>query len=169
MKFHDQKKILWCCLTINVTTLLILASVVISIYNDQRYITFGPNKHLYILSIKINNWFKWFTCILFIGGLNACEVLTNYFEFYILEFIKTQNIEFTNTHFYVNSLLVLNIIRKIFIIILSIVQFDFALGCVIISELAYAYTTKINLLKRETFMYESNNKAQKILFSEQIV
>jgi hypothetical protein len=182
MKSKDQKRVLIYCLAMNFTSLLILASLVISFSDGGGYITFGPSQHLYILSIKIDNWLKWTVCLLVIGGLNACEVLTNDFAIPILEFTiynpeKTHIVGFTinEMNFFANSMWALNSIRKIFMIVVSITQFDLALGSVAISEIAQAYSTR-TMLKQRTFVPEQDDieplqdmKKQRLLFSEEIV
>ncbi len=140
--------------------IFILFLIMLSVYffkETSPYWTFGPNNNLEVMYIKIDNIFKYISLLFLITIINIGKAYNDeivmpiiYFNIYnpdkriINEFTKFQ------LQFYSNSLYIINNIRKIFIIMFIISQFDIALFSVLISALAQIYTKNL-LLEEKRF------------------
>jgi hypothetical protein len=140
--------------------IFILFLIMLSVYfykETSPYWTFGPNNNLEVMYIKIDNIVKYISLLFLITIINIGKAYNDeivmpiiYFNIYnpdkriINEFTKFQ------LQFYSNSLYIINNIRKIFIIMFIISQFDIALFSVLISALAQIYTKNL-LLEEKRF------------------
>lgn len=153
-----QQKLLY-CLCIN-GALLIFIIVLVSIFADRsdKYFSHGPSDELRIMSVIINTNIKYVCLLILIMFVRVTEVIINEIAMPILGFNiynpdKKRIYGFTrfNLQFYANAMNMINGIRGILLVLLSISQIDIAIWSVIVSECAGIYTVKL-LLDEKTFI-----------------
>lgn len=139
--------------------ILCLAIIIVVMLKDEasKYFRFGPNEDLILVSVKVNTWVRWVMSLVVIGIFRVGEVIVNEIGSPILGFSiynpdKTHITEFTKNelNFLANSMWIINGIRGVFMIVISITQFDLALASVVISEITSIFTIRM-LLNEKTF------------------
>ncbi len=74
----DEKKKLLLCLYINLLILLFTTTIVFVLHNPyDQYFCFGPNNHLELMSIKIDNWTKYFYVQIYLIITEVTNVIIN--------------------------------------------------------------------------------------------
>jgi hypothetical protein len=147
--------------------LLLLISVIIPIVllanKESTYYRFGPNEDLFIISIKINTWTRYFILVVYIMIIRICKVFITELGMPILSFNiydpNKKKIEgFTRTELQVqaNIMYMMNAFRYALTLQLSIIQIDIAIISALFSELASVPTIYI-LLKDKEFVDEKKN------------
>jgi hypothetical protein len=121
------------------------------------YFRFGPNDDFKLISVTINDWFKYAAVLSFIAIINMIKVISEEIGGPILGFNiynpdKKVITDFTKNELqiYGNSMFALSGMRNIFIMLITITQFDIALWSLIVSEVASIFTIRM-LLNEKSF------------------
>ena len=130
---------------------LFLSIVIIIVFYFQsydKYFRWGipdSNKEpLVVLSVKIDNYYK-YACVLgLIAGIKIIKVGVSDITDPILSFTKNE------LQFYANFLYLIDNIRYVFTLMITITQIDLALFSVLIGELTSLFTIRM-LLNEKTF------------------
>jgi len=156
-----NKKLKICVIT-NLS-LLLLSITLISIFDNDSspYWNFGPNEKLIVISIKIDNWKSYIILLFFISILKCTkciieEIANPIISFNIYNPDKKVITEFTKfeLQFYGNSMYLIDSIRNVFMIMITISQIDIALWGVLISEITSIFTIRY-LLNEKKFQISS--------------
>lgn len=145
------------CVVANAILVTILFSLVFSFADpNNKYLRFGPQEDLVLISVRVNTWPKWIITALLIGFIKCCEVLVNElgspvlgFRVYnpdlkvITDFTRLQLNVLTNSMWFLNSL------RYTLMVIVTIAQFDLALVGILFSETASVVAVHILLGEKE--------------------
>ena len=151
-----NKKLKICVIT-NLS-LLLLSITLISIFDNgsSSYWNFGPNEKLIVISIKINNWTSYIILLFFISLLKCTKCIIEEVAHPILWYNiynpdKKIITEFTKLElqFYGNSMYLIDSIRNVFMIMITISQIDIALWGVLISELTSIFTIRYLLNEKK--------------------
>ena len=149
------------CLILN-GLLLATVGVLIFLYDSKsNYFRFGPQEDLVVISVKIDTYQKYFILLGLITIINIVKVLVEDIATPILTFnIYNPNAniidgDFTRTELRILASLsfLVNNLRYIFEIMLTITQIDIAIYSVFIEQLTGIYTIN-NLLKSKMFSKE---------------
>jgi len=153
------------CIFINFI-LLLLVIITISFFSNKsdNYWNYGPNDKLVIISVSIDTWKKYFVLLGFIAILKSTQCVIQEIAHPILgqniyNPDKKEITEFTKLElqFYGNSMYLIDGIRRVFTIMITISQIDIAVFGVIISELTSIYTVRL-LLNAKKFTNTSRKK-----------
>jgi len=159
------------CVFINLLSLIaIIIPIVILRDDSSSYFKWGPSDILNVISIKINNWFKW-SCVVFaICVLKVVDTIINElaspilgFNVYnpdkklITEFSKWELQILANLQWTINS------IRGVFMQVVNVSQIDLAFFGVAASEITSIFTIR-HLLNGKTF--EKDETACVLLINE---
>jgi len=155
---NQEKKTLYNCLFTNVVILGFTVIVVCVLKNPQdKYFTLGPNDNLQIMSVKIDDWIKYFLLHIYLLLTEVTNV--------IISDIASPKLNFSvfnpqrkvihgwnklELQFIANAFWFINSLKSTFSVLLSISQFDVAVARVIYSEVASIYTVRM-LLNEKTF------------------
>ncbi len=151
-----KNKLIYCIIGNLITLISVL--FVVSIFDESdKYWRFGPNDHLIIINVKIDNYTKYGMLMMFIAFINIVKVLSEEIGMPILGFNvynpdKTIITDFSKNElqFFANTMFMISSIRDIFMILLTISQVDVALWSVLIREFASFFTIRM-LLNEKTF------------------
>ena len=149
------------CIIIYIFLLSFIISIVSIFQTKNKYFRFGvPNiddEPLIIVSVKIDNYYKYFLLLLFISIFRITKVILSEVADPILTFNiynpdKKNISEFSKfeLQFYANLFYFLDSIRYVFTIMIAITQFDIALFDAIIGEITSIFTIRM-LLNEKTF------------------
>ena len=139
--------------------LLMFVLILVVIFRDDKtkYLRWGPQDDLIIISIAINDYTRYFLFLLCIMVINISDVLIQEIAMPILGFNiynpdKKEITEFSKNElqFYGNAMYLINAIKSILLILVNISQIDIALWGVIVSETASLFTIRM-LLNEKTF------------------
>ena len=152
------------CVLFNLLLLLVTTTMIIVYSNDSStYWNFGPNEKLIIISIKINNWTSYSILLVFIAFLKCTKCIISQVAHPIIGFNiynpdKKVITEFTKLELqiYGNSMYLIDSIRNVFMIMLTISQIDIALWGVLISEFTSIFTIRY-LLNEKKFLKNNPN------------
>ena len=145
--------------------LLSLTISVISIFSNKssNYWNFGPNDKLMIISVKISNWTRYAILLVFIAFLKTTkciivEIAHPIIGFNIYNPDKKIITEFTKLELqvYGNSMYLIDNIRYVFMLMITISQIDVALWGVFVSEFTSVFMIRY-LLNEKKFSKDSTN------------
>lgn len=157
----SHKRQVQLCLVLN-GLLLATVGILIFLYDSKsKYFRFGPQEDLVVISVKIDTYQKYFILLGLITIINIVKVLVEDIATPILTFnIYNPNAniidgDFTRTELRILASLsfLVNNLRYIFEIMLTITQIDIAIYSVFIEQLTGIYTIN-NLLKSKMFSKE---------------
>ena len=146
--------------------LLIFIILIISLCGkeESNYWNFGPNENLVIINVQINNYKKYCLLLLTISifkmmNVVISEVANPIIGFNIYNPDKKIITEFTKNElqFYGNAMYLIDAIRNVLMIMVSITQIDIALFGVFISEFTSIFTIRM-LLNDKIFRKEEYNE-----------
>ena len=158
-----EKKLFWCFIA-NFTLLIIVITLII-IFRDvhSKYFRFGPQEDLIVISIHINNWLRYMMFCIVIIPLKVIEVVVNEIGNPIISWNvynpdKKKITEFSkNTlQFYANSMYMINNLRAVILMVISITQVDLALIICMTSEITSIFTIRM-LLNEKVFEDDNSN------------
>lgn len=159
----NQKTKVRICLIVNVLLLSLIATIVFVLDSSSNYFRFGPHEDFVLISVKIDNYDKYFFLLVLITIVNITKILIEDLCTPILTFTiynpDKQTIEhFTKAElrFYSTSLFLVNNIRYIFEIMITISQIDIALFSVLIEQITGVYT--INFLLKEKIFTKHDDR-----------
>ena len=151
-----QTKIRLCILGNAITVLLVMVPICM-LDEGSSYFRFGPNDDFKLVSVTIDNWSKYAVVLAFIAIINVIKVISEEIGSPILGFNiynpdKKVITDFTKNELqlYGNSMFMLSGMRNIFIMLITITQFDIALWSLLVSEGASLITIRM-LLNEKTF------------------
>jgi hypothetical protein len=118
---HDKKRMLQWCLIGNFMTLVFVVALVLIYNDDPRFMSFGPNNHLIVISVKIDTWVKYGILLFCIAMINIIQVLSEDIANPILGF-TVFNPDLTHVkgwtrlelQFYANFMFSIGAIRSVF-------------------------------------------------------
>lgn len=155
------KSKVWIAILINVSILSILSIFLHFSSIQTAYYTYGPNDTLLLFGVKINTVAKYILLHLFIFISEISEVFISeiampYIDFNVYNPDKRVITEFSRSelHFFANMLYTLNSLKKLFLLIVSISQFDIALSKVFYSEISRVYAIHFILSEKKFHEYE---------------
>jgi hypothetical protein len=135
----------------------IIALVVTFDDSDSKYWRFGPYPDLIIVSVNINTWLKYWLLVGIVGILKITQCFIAEIAHPIIGFrIYNPDLhvikDFTKLElqFYGNAMYMIDAIRHVLMIIMSITQVDVALWGVLFSEGASLFTIRM-LLNEKSF------------------
>lgn len=144
--------------------LLSTTIIIIGIFSNKsgKYWNFGPNENLIIISVKIDNWTKYSILLTFIAFLKStkciiAEIAHPIIGFNIYNPDKKVITEFTKIELqvYGNSMYLIDNIRYVFMIMITISQIDVALWGVFIAEFTSIFMIRY-LLNEKKFSKDKN-------------
>lgn len=157
----NQKRKVKICLIVNVLLLSLIGSIIFFFDSNSKYFRIGPHEDFILISVKIDTYSRYFFLLFLITFVNITKILIEDLGTPILAFTiynpdKQLIKEFTKSElrFYSSSLFLVNNLRYIFEIMLTISQIDIAIFSVFIEQLTGVYT--INMLLKEK-KFEENN------------
>ncbi len=162
------------CILSNTCLFLLITFVLIFFYDkESTYLRYGPHKDLNVVGIKINTWRHYFGLQVFLALVEITDVIINEMASPILGFNiynpdKKEITQFTRLELqlYANSMWLLNGLKRVLMVVVSVSQIDIALLRVVYSEITSWYTIRILLLEK-TFPRDGDQKEyQKIVVDE---
>jgi len=150
------------CLFLNTCLVLFIGFYITNFASDSKYFRFGPSDDFIFISVQINTMQKYGSLLTLIFVNDIIRVIIQefgdpvlYMNVYnpdkkeITEFSKSQ------LYFYANSMFLINNIRYIFTILISVTQIDIALFSVLVEQLIVIITIKM-LLDEKKFINEKS-------------
>ena len=152
------------CLLGNCLLLMFVLTLVVIFRDDKsKYLRWGPQDDLIIISVAINDYTRYFLFLFCIMVINISDVLIGEIAMPILGFNiynpdKKKITEFSKNElqFYGNAMYLINAIKQILLILVNISQIDIALWGVVISETASLFTIRM-LLNEKTFKKKNDD------------
>ena len=146
------------CLLGNFLLLMFVLGLVVIFRDDKsKYLRWGPQDDLIIISVAINDYTRYGMLLFCIMVINISDVLIQEIAMPILGFNiynpdKKEITEFSKNElqFYGNAMYLINAIKAILLILVNISQIDIALWGVLVSETASLFTIRM-LLNEKTF------------------
>ena len=159
----NQKNKLRYCLIGNLSVFLFFLFIVCLFHEkDNSYMKIGPNENLYVLSIKINTYKKYFLLQLFLFFIEVSRVIISDMANPILGFTifnpdKKEITDFTKNElqFLGNSMWLIDSLSRTLFVMVTISQIDIAILRVIYSEFTTIFTIRI-LLNEKEFIQKKN-------------
>jgi hypothetical protein len=146
------------CLFLNSCLVLFIGFYITNFASDSKYFRFGPSEDFIFISVQINTTQKYCSLLTLIFVNDIVRVIIQefgdpvlYMNVYnpdkkeITEFSKAQ------LYFYANSMFLINNIRYIFTILISVTQIDIALFSVLVEQVIVIITIKM-LLDEKKFI-----------------
>jgi hypothetical protein len=146
------------CLFLNSCLVLFIGFYITNFASDSKYFRFGPSEDFIFISVQINTTQKYCSLLTLIFVNDIVRVIIQefgdpvlYMNVYnpdkkeITEFSKAQ------LYFYANSMFLINNIRYIFTILISVTQIDIALFSVLVEQVVVIITIKM-LLDEKKFI-----------------
>ena len=146
------------CLGLNIFLLLLISSCISIFASDSKYFRFGPSEDFILISVKIDNYQKYYLLLILITCNNCIRTIVSQigsqiliFNVYnpdkkvITEFTKSQLLFYANTMFFVGN------IRVFFELLLTISQIDIALFSIFVKQL-FSIGISIFLLNEKDFI-----------------
>ena len=145
------------CLLLNTCLVLFIGFYITNFASDSKYFRFGPNDDFIFISVQINTMQKYCSLLTLIFVNDVVRVIIQEFGSPIL-FMNVYNpdkkeiTEFSKAqlYFYANSMFLINNIRYIFTLLISVTQIDIALFSVV-EEVIVIFTIKM-LLDEKKFI-----------------
>jgi hypothetical protein len=146
------------CLFLNTCLVVFIGFYITNFASDSKYFRFGPNDDFIFISVQINTIPKYCSLLTLIFVNDIIRVIIQEFGSPIL-FMNVYNpdkkeiTEFSKAqlYFYANSMFLINNIRYIFTLLISVTQIDIALFSVVVEEVIVIFTIKI-LLNEKKFI-----------------
>tara|TARA_B100000575_G_C22987020_1_gene569295 strand:- start:8 stop:517 length:510 start_codon:yes stop_codon:yes gene_type:complete len=162
---NNKNKLKWCSI-IYIIVLSIIISIIFYFQSYDKYFRWGVPKldeePLIVLSVKIDNYYKYSSVLFFIGCIRIIKVGVSEITDPILSFTiynpdKKNIIDFSKNElqFYANLLYLIDSIRYVFTLMITITQIDLALFSVLIGEITSFFTIRM-LLNEKTFSTFNN-------------
>jgi hypothetical protein len=144
---------------------LIILCVLVIVFRDPEgtYIRFGPSTGLFLLSVLLDTWPRYFAALGVICALSVSDILVNEianpilgFSIYnpdkrvIKGFTRNELQAMANTHFAINS------IRWTMSVVISVTQIDLALFSAVFKEATTFFTIRY-LLNQKEFTTETDD------------
>ena len=138
--------------------ILLIAIILIIIFrdDDSKYLRVGPQKDLIIISVHIDNWMSYFIFSLIVIPLKIVGCLLDVFgnstitlNVYNPDIKKIANFTKNEFQFYANSMYMINNLREILLILITITQVDLALIIALTGEIMRIFTIRIMLCEKE--------------------
>jgi len=150
------------CLFLNSCLVLFIGFYITNFASDSKYFRFGPNDDFIFISVQIDTTQKYCSLLTLIFVNDIIRVVIQefgdpvlYMNVYnpdkkeITEFSKLQ------LYFYANSMFLINNIRYIFTILISVTQIDIALFSVLVEQVIVIITIKM-LLNEKKFINKNS-------------
>ena len=156
----NKSKLRWCSIIYSIF-LLIIIGIVFYFQSYDKYFRLGIPKSneepLIVLSIKIDNYYK-YSCVLFLIAciriikVGVSEIADPVLSFTIYNPDKKNIKDFSKNElqFYANLLYFIDNIRYIFTLMITITQIDLALFSVLVGDITTLFTIRM-LLNEKTF------------------
>ena len=161
------------CLFGNFLLLLFVFTLVIMFRDDKsKYLRWGPQEDLIIISVAINNYTSYAILLFCIMIINISDVLIQEIAMPILGFNiynpdKKEITEFSKNElqFYGNAMYLINAVKTVLLLLVNISQIDIALWGVVVSETASLFTIRM-LLNEKTFKKKTDIELEHNLMSD---
>ena len=145
---------------------LVLAFIItlIIMFDDSgsKYWRFGPFEDLIIVSVNINTWLKYWLLVMIVAILKITQCFIAEiahpiigFRIYNPDLHVVKDFTKCELQFYGNSMYLIDAIRSVLMIVMSITQVDIALWGVLFSEGASLFTIRM-LLNEKSFEKQTN-------------
>jgi hypothetical protein len=152
-----MKERLRLCIVTNSCLFILIAITLLFFYDkESTYLRYGPHSDLNVLGIKINSWKHYIGLQFFLAIVEVTDVIINEMASPILGFNiynpdKKEITQFTRfeLQFYANSMWLLNGLKRVLMVVVSVSQIDIALLRVVYSEITSWYTIRILLLEKK--------------------
>tara|TARA_B100000900_G_C20582992_1_gene718328 strand:+ start:949 stop:1479 length:531 start_codon:yes stop_codon:yes gene_type:complete len=158
-----NRKLKICLLGNFLLLMFVLALVVIFRDDKSKYLRWGPQDDLIIISVAINDFTRYGMLLFCIMVINISDVLIQEIAMPILGFNiynpdKKEITEFSKNElqFYGNAMYLINAIKAILLILVNISQIDIALWGVLVSETSSLFTIRM-LLNEKTFKKKTDD------------
>lgn len=146
------------CIVVNTVLLVVVLAFVFAFADSSAgYWGFGPSDDLYVISIKVDSWSKYFGILIVAAMIQVIKVVVEEFGMPVVGFSiynpdKREIDDFTKNElqFYGNAMFLTSAIRDVFLIVISVTRVDLALWNVIVGEITTIYTIRV-LLNEKTF------------------
>ena len=156
----NRSKLKWSCIIYSIF-LSIIITIVFCFQSYDKYFRWGvpdaDHEPLVVLSVKIDNYYKYACVLALITGIRIIKVGVSEITEPILSFSiynpdKKNIADFTKNElqFYANFLYLIDNIRYVFTLMITITQIDLALFSVLIGEITSLFTIRM-LLNEKTF------------------
>ncbi len=162
-----------CILTNSCLFILITLTLFFFYDKESSYLRYGPHKDLNVLGIKINTWKHYIGLQFFLAFVEITDVIINEMASPILGFNiynpdKKEITQFTRfeLQFYANSMWLLNSLKRVLMVVVSVSQIDIALLRVVYSEITSFYTIRMLLLEKKfpkEDIYQNVNQNENII------
>ena len=150
------------CLLLNTCLVLFIGFYITNFASDSKYFRFGPNEDFIFISVQINTMEKYCSLLTLIFVNDVVRVIIQEFGSPILYMNvynpdKKEITEFTKLqlYFYANSMFLINNIRYIFTLLISVTQIDIAIFSVVVEEVIVLFTIKM-LLDEKKFINKNS-------------
>ena len=148
------------CLFLNSCLVLFIGFYITNFAGDSKYFRFGPSEDFIFISVQINTTQKYCSLLTLIFVNDIIRVIIQEFGDPVL-FMNVYNpdkkeiTEFSKAqlYFYANSMFLINNIRYIFTILISVTQIDIALFSVLVEQVIVIITIKM-LLDEKKFTHK---------------
>ena len=158
--YNSRIKLQYCIFTYSILLICIIF-LVFYFQTKNNYFRWGvPDKNespLIVISIKIDDYYKYFCLLLFIAIFRITKVIVTEIAEPILAFTiynpdkkNINNFGKNELQFYGNTLYFIDSIRYVFTIMLAVTQIDIALFDALIGEITTIFTIRL-LLNEKTF------------------
>ena len=149
------------CLLANSILLSIIISFMFIFASDSKYFRFGPQEDFIVISVPINNYYRYNILLLIIRFVNIIKVIISEIGEPVLVFNvynpdKKIITDFTQLQlkFYANAMFFISNMRRVFDIMITVTQLDIAFYSVLIEQITSFFTVNM-LINEKTF--ESEN------------
>ena len=150
----------------NVFLLSIVSIIMIQFATDSPYFRFGPGDDFILISVKIDNWNKYFVLLLIISFIEFTKVMiedlgTPILVFNIYNPDKKIITDFRKNELqiYGNSMFLVNNLRYIFQVLVTVTQIDIAIFSVLVAQLSGIITIRF-LLNEKKYDSEISSRIQ---------
>ena len=157
----SQKHRVQLCLFLNVTLLSLIAVLMVLFESDSGYFKLGPHQDFVLISVRINTMTRYIVLLVLTTVIKTTKVLVEDVATPILAFSiynpdKRVITEFTKSElrFYATSSFLVNNLRYVFELMLTISQIDIAVFSVVMEQLVGMYT--INMLLKDKIFRQTS-------------
>ncbi len=145
------------CLFGNFLLLMFVFALVIMFRDDKsKYLRWGPQDDLIIISVAIDNYTSYAILLFCIMVINISDVLIQEIAMPILGFNiynpdKKEITDFSKNElqFYGNAMYLINAVKTVLLLLVNISQIDIALWGVVVSETASLFTIRMLLNEKK--------------------
>jgi len=146
------------CLFLNTCLVVFIGFYITNFATDSKYFRFGPNDDFIFISVQINTMQKYCSLLTLIFVNDVVRVIVQEFGSPVLYMNvynpdKKEISEFSKSqlYFYANSMFLINNIRYIFTLLISVTQIDIALFSVVVEQVIVIFTIRM-LLDEKKFI-----------------